>query len=140
MSDHNSAPPAAPAGWAVQSVTDVFSYHAGPVYFREAGPVPGVGIFADERHRNTGDIVHGGALLMLADMSLFDICHRKLGRFKAVTLTLSSEFLSPAPVGAFIEASGEMLGGGRTILMARGLVSSQGKPLMSFSGSLRRFE
>ena len=133
-------PRPAPDGWVLQTRRANFAWHAGPFYFRKEGPAPGVGFFSEPHHANMGETVHGGALLTLADMSLFDTCHRKVGRFKAVTITLNTEFLAPAPVGAFIEASGEMIGGGKTILIVRGMVSAGGTPLMNYSGTLRRFE
>jgi uncharacterized protein (TIGR00369 family) len=139
VSSPNEARPA-PEGWVLQTWRGNFAWHAGPIYFRKEGGPPGVGFFSESHHANRGETVHGGALLTLADMALFDICHRKLGRFNAVTITLNTEFLSPAPVGAFIEASGELIGGGKTVLIARGTVTTSGKALMNFSGTLRRFE
>ena len=129
----------APTGWVLQSHPQTFSAHAGPFYFRDKGPTPGVGFFAEPHHANLGGIVHGGALMTLADMSLWDICRRVEGNFRAVTVTLNSEFLAPGPVGAFIEASGEMTKAGRSYLFARGLVTAEGKSLLSFSGTLKRF-
>jgi acyl-coenzyme A thioesterase PaaI-like protein len=133
-------PRPAPEGWVLQHRRANFAWHAGPYYFRAEGPTPGVAFYSEPHHGNAADAVHGGALLTLADMALFDAAFRKVGRFRAVTLTLTSEFLAPAPIGAFIEAAGEVIGGGRKIIILRGLVSSAGAPLMSFSGTLRRFE
>ena len=130
----------APEGWVSKQVLDGFGYVAGPYYFRADPATPGVGFYAEERHTNLRGIIHGGALLTLADMSLFDICFRKIGRFKAVTVTLNSEFLGAGPVGEFIEATGEMTGGGKSLLFARGIVTAKGKPLLSFLGTLKRFE
>lgn len=128
-----------PPGWVLQSHPQTFSAHAGPFYFREKGAAPGVGFFSEPRHANLGGIVHGGALMTLADMSLWDICRRSEGNFKAVTVTMNAEFIGPGPVGAFIEATGEMTKAGRSLLFARGLVTANGKSLLSFSGSLKRF-
>lgn len=139
MTDKPLSARAAPPGWVLQSHPQTFSAHAGPFYFREKGPTPGVGFFAEPHHANLGGIVHGGALMTLADMSLWDICRRVEGDFRAVTVTLNSEFLAPGPVGAFIEASGEMTKAGRGFLFARGLVTAEGKSLLSFSGTLKRF-
>lgn len=140
MSDafQNSRP--APEGFVLQSHRDTFSGRAGPFYFRAAGPTPGVGFFAEPHHANVADIVHGGALLTLADMALFDICHRAVGRFKGVTVSLNCEFLGPGPIGAFIEATGEMTRGGKRLLYSRGLITAAGKPVMSFSGILKRLD
>ena len=134
----NREPRPAPEGWVLQDFKDGFAYEAGPFYFRAERATPGVGFYSEPRHANLGGIVHGGALLTLADMALFDICFRARGRFRAVTVTLTSEFLEAAPVGEFIEATGELVGGGKSILFARGLVSANGRRLMSFSGTLKR--
>lgn len=131
---------AMPPGWKIQSFPDTFSAHAGPFWFRDyAEKEPGVGFLAEPRHANAGGIVHGGALLTLADMSLWDICRRAIGPFKAVTLTLNSEFLAPGRIGAFIVATGEPLRIGKSLLFARGVLASDGETLMSFSGTLKRF-
>jgi uncharacterized protein (TIGR00369 family) len=129
-----------PEGWVMQSFPDTFSAHAGPFWFRDyASKEPGVGFLSEAHHLNAGGIVHGGALLTLADMSLWDICRRVVGPFKAVTLTLNSEFLSPGPVGKFIVATGEPMKIGKSLLFARGAVACEGETLLSFSGTLKRF-
>ena len=128
----------APEGWTLQSHNETFSGHAGPFYFREEGAPSGVGFFAEAHHANLGGIVHGGALLTLADMALWDICRRETGIFKGVTVTLNSEFVGAGPVGAFIEATGEMVRAGRKLMFARGIITANGDALMSFSGTLKR--
>lgn len=127
-----------PKGWTKQSHLDTFSGHAGPYYFREEGSVAGVGFVSASHHLNGLGVVHGGALLTLADMALWDICRREVGLFRGVTVTLNAEFLSPGRAGAFIEASGEMVKAGRKMMFARGLVTAEGEPLLSFSGTLKR--
>lgn len=131
-------PRPAPDGWVLQDFRDGFAYRAGPIYFRVAGPTPGVAFFSEPRHANLGGIVHGGALLTLADMALFDACFRTHGRFRAVTVTLNSEFLDAGRVGEFIEASGELVGGGKTLMFVRGLVTAGDRRLLSFSGTVKR--
>jgi len=138
MTDANKPLRETPAGWVFQSHPQTFSHHAGPFYFREKGSVPGVGFFAEPHHANLDGIVHGGALMTLADMSLWDICRRSEGDFEAVTVTMNAEFIGPGPVGAFIEATGETTKAGRSLLFARGLVTVSGKSLLSFSGMLKR--
>ena len=129
-----------PDGWVLQSFPDTFSFHAGPYYFREASSkTPGVGFFSEQMHSNAGGIVHGGALMTLADMSLWDICRREIGMFRAVTVTMNAEFIGRGPIGKFIEATGETTKVGRSLLFARGMISCEGEALLSFSGSLKRF-
>ncbi len=132
--DVRSAPP----GWVLQSHMQTFSGHAGPFYRREDGPASGMGFYAEPHHANLGNVVHGGALMTLADMSLFDICFRAAGRLKAVTVTMNAEFIGPGPIGEFIEASGEMTRAGKSLLFARGLITANGNSILSFSGTLKR--
>lgn len=128
-----------PDGWKIQSFPDTFSAHAGPFWFRDyAQSAPGVGFFSEAHHANAGGIVHGGALMTLADMSLWDICRRVVGPFRAVTLTLNAEFVAPGPIGRFIVATGEPVKIGKSILFARGVVACEGETLISFSGALKR--
>ncbi|MEL7488853.1 MAG: hotdog domain-containing protein, partial [Pseudomonadota bacterium] len=78
---------AAPEGWVRQDHLETFSGRAGPYFFREAGGPAGVGFYAEPHHLNLGGVVHGGALLTLADMALWDICRREIGIFMGVTVT-----------------------------------------------------
>lgn len=140
MTDESSHPKLRPAppGWVLQGHRETFSGHAGPYYFREEGAEAGVGFFAEPHHANMGGVIHGGALLTLADMALWDICRRKIGVFKGVTVTLNAEFVGGGPVGEFIEASGETTRVGGKLLFARGLVTAKGEALLAFSGTLKR--
>lgn len=134
----DTKPRPAPDGWVLQRHIGTFSGHAGPYYFREDGPVPGVAFFAEPHHANLAGVVHGGALLTLADMALWDICRREIGIFKGVTVTLNSEFVGGGPVGEFIEATGETTRVGGKLLFARGLVTAKGETLLAFSGTLKK--
>lgn len=127
-----------PDGWRPQSHLETFSGHAGPFYFRDPGPIPGVGFFSEAHHANLAGVVHGGALMTLADMSLWDIASREIGMFRGLTVTMNSEFVGPGPIGAFIEATGEVTRAGRKLVFARGLVTSGGEPILSYSGTLKR--
>jgi len=128
-----------PAGWVLQSHLDSYSGHAGPFYFRdETAGCPGVGLLTEPHHANVGGMIHGGALLTLADMSLWDICRRAAGPLQAVTLTLNAEFIAPGPIGHFIIASGVATRIGRSILFARGEIRFGEQLLLTFSGTLKR--
>ena len=130
----------APEGWVLRVHENSFSGRAGPFYFRTDGVRPGVGFFSKEHHGNLNDMVHGGALMTLADMALFTICYERLEGDMAVTVTLNSEFLGAGPIGKFIEASGEVTRAGRSLIFARGMVECEGKSLLAFSGILKRVQ
>ena len=128
----------APPGWVSPPWLKTFSAHAGPFYFREEGGPPGVGFYAEPHHGNIADAVHGGMLMTLADMSLFDIAMRAASIERAVTVTMNAEFVGPGRIGDFIEATGELVKEGGSLLFLRGMISSNGNAIMSFSGTLKR--
>ena len=51
---------------------------------------------------------------------------------------MSSDFVDAARIGERLEATGEVIRGGRSLVFIRGLVSAQGRPVMSFSGVLKK--
>ena len=89
-------------------------------------------------HLNGGGAIHGGALMSFADFSLFSIAHKELEGVRAVTLTCNSEFLSAGELGGMIEAHGEVLRETRSLIFVRGLVTQGSRPLLAFSGTLKK--
>lgn len=138
MSTNPDDHPPAPEGWKLQELSEHFGTQAGPFYWR-LGAEPGVGFFSSVRHANIQKFVHGGMLMTLADMSLWDVARRKIGPFRGVTLTLNAEFLAPGPMGVFIDATGEVLRAGKSIVFVRGVVRAGAETVLSYSGTLKLF-
>jgi|CXWL01.1.fsa_nt_gi uncharacterized protein (TIGR00369 family) len=89
-------------------------------------------------HLNGSGAIHGGALMSFADFSLFCIAHNALQGVRAVTLTCNSEFLSAGELGAWVEAEGEVLRETRSLIFVRGLVTQVSRPVLAFSGTLKK--
>jgi uncharacterized protein (TIGR00369 family) len=81
--------------------------------------------------------IHGGALVTFADYSLFQIAYDHLRGLDAVTVTLNSEFLAGAPLGARLICRGEVVKSGRSLLFIRGLIETDGTAVLNFSGVLK---
>ncbi|MEM8770390.1 MAG: PaaI family thioesterase [Pseudomonadota bacterium] len=127
-----------PDGWEIGRYGHTFSGRAGPFYFRKDGVAPGVGFFSEPSHGNLGNVVHGGALMTLADMALFTVAMHNEEAYRAVTVTFNAEFLAPAPIGAFITATGEVTRRGKSLVFVRGMVSAAETDSLAFSGTLKR--
>jgi len=78
--------------------------------------------------------------MTLADMALWDICRRVIGRFHGVTVTMNAEFVGPGEIGKFIMATGEATKIGKSLMFARGQVTCEGETLLVFSGTLKRIK
>ena len=126
------------AGWQTWE-TDPFEHGAaGPFYFRtdEAGPV--TAFRAEQKHMNGGNVMHGGCLMTFADFSLFALAHEDEEGVSGVTVAFNAEFLSGAVVGDYIEARGDVLRNGKSLIFVRGIVTAEGRPVLNFSGTIKK--
>lgn len=128
------------AGWLTWSGgSDPFETAIGPFCFRVEPDGRARSAFQPRRdHLNGGGTIHGGALMSFADFALFSIAHNALRGTKAVTLTCNSEFLSAGDLSAWVEAEGEVLRETRSLVFVRGLITQARRPLLAFSGTLKK--
>lgn len=127
------------AGWTTWSTGgDPYETFLGPFCFRLDGGKARCAFQPRQDHLNGGGTVHGGALMSFADFALFAIAHNALRGAKAVTLTCNCEFLSAGGLDGVIEADGDVLRETRTLVFARGVVSQKARPVLAFSGTLKK--
>jgi uncharacterized protein (TIGR00369 family) len=119
------------AGW-LHWPSDNWEVNGGPFYFRlEADG-------AQAKHMNGQGHMHGGALMTFADYSMFGIAAGALAETAAVTVSMNCDFISGANIGDLVEATGEITRQGRTLIFQRGLITCDGRTVMTFSGVLMR--
>ncbi len=126
------------AGWETWP-GEPFDGRAGPFFHRhDADGGVRCAFRAEQGHTNGLGRVHGGCLLTLADYCMFAVATTHLHDSNLVTATLNSEFVSAGIQGDLIEATGEVIKAGRTMVIVRGIVSVRAKPLLTFSGTMVR--
>jgi uncharacterized protein (TIGR00369 family) len=127
------------AGWSAwRPAFDPFEALTGPFYFRiEADGSVRCAMRAQAQHMNAGGAVHGGLLLTFADYALFAIAQDALAG-PAVTVSLNGDFMGPATLGDLLEATGEVVRAGGSLVFVRGLISTGGAPVMTFSGVIKK--
>jgi acyl-coenzyme A thioesterase 13 len=128
------------AGWETYGVPNTtFDSTVNPFYFRteEDGSVR-CAFKAEERHMNFGGRMHGGCLMTFADVCLFQIAERAMEGTIGVTVQLDSTFIDGAYVGEIVEATGEVMKSGRSLIFVRGKLTTGDRLLMSFSGIIRK--
>jgi uncharacterized protein (TIGR00369 family) len=111
----------------------------GPLYLNLDDDRLALGFRVEMRHCNPMRICHGGMMATFVDMLMpFAAIHQgKLqGRFLP-TVHLSQEFLAPAPLGSWVEGTGQLLRATRTLLFARCEVTADGTPCASGTGIFR---
>ena len=127
------------AGWNWYPGGDPFEDHAGPFYWRkDPDGTPRCAFRAEKKHLNGGGFLHGGCVMTFADYALFVIAREHLAGGHTVTATLNGEFVGTAHEGALVECTGEVVKAGRSMIFVRGLITSGGETLMSFSSVLKK--
>jgi uncharacterized protein (TIGR00369 family) len=127
------------AGWNHFVGGDPFEDHAGPFYWRkdEQGR-PRCAFRAEKKHMNGGGFMHGGCIMTFADFALFVIARDVLTESHSVTATFNGEFVGSVPEGALVEATGEVVKAGRSMVFVRGLITTGKDPVMSFSAVIKK--
>jgi len=112
-----------------------FMEAVGPIYIRRGqGPLVS-GIRIEHRHCNSNMVAHGGMLASLADVVL-GIGGLELASVQGffITITLTTDFVGPAPLGAWVECEPELVRRTRTMMFVQGLFRAGGKPVLRASG------
>lgn len=126
------------AGWSCYPGGDPFEDLAGTFYFKidEDGPV--CAFRAERKHLNGGGFLHGGCVMTFADFSLFVIARDVIDGSSTVTATFNCELVGTAFEGDLVECRGEVVKAGRSMVFVRGMITSKGEPLASFSSVLKK--
>ena len=117
---------------------DPFEHHIGPLGYKklEDGRYT-CAFYAEKKHLNGGDFLHGGMLMGFADFCLFALAGDTL-QGPAVTLSFNADFTAAVGAGRLIECEGEVVRNTRSIVFVRGIIRSGDIPLLNFSGVVKR--
>ena len=114
---------------------------AGPFYFKTDEQDVVAAFRAQSKHMNQGGVVHGGCLMTFADFSLFAFAAKELGEGGyGLTVAFTSEFLSGAKEGQLLEARGDVLRAGGSLIFVRGVITADGTPCLNYSATLKRLK
>jgi uncharacterized protein (TIGR00369 family) len=129
------------AGWRQWVGGDPYEDLSGPFYFKaDADGRIRCAFRAEKKHMNGGGFMHGGCMLTFADYALFVIGGEALKDTHAVTVSLNGEFVGPAHEGDLVEATGEVVRAGGSLVFLRGMISTGGETMMTFSGVVKKIK
>jgi uncharacterized protein (TIGR00369 family) len=125
------------AGWYTWT-RDAFETQSGPFWHRmEHDGRIRCAFRVEKKHLNGVKNVHGGCFMSFADYCLFATAAPIL-EGPGVTLSFACEFLDAAREGDLVEGVAEITRVGKSIIFLRGMLSSAGRPVLSFSASIKR--
>ena len=132
-----AAMPAVPPGFRPMPAGGDFMKVNGPLHIALDGERVLIGFRVESRHCNPMGNCHGGMLASFCDMLLPMSAHRKSeavrNRFLP-TISLQIDYLAPVVLGAWVQGEAEVLRVTRSLVFARGLVTSNGEPAVRVSG------
>ena len=125
------------AGWRTWS-RDAYETNNGPFWHRmeDDGGIH-CAFRVEKKHLNGGNFVHGGCFMSFADYCLFATAATIL-QGPGVTMSFACEFLDAAREGELIEGRAEITRAGKSVLFMRGTLTSSERPVLSFSGTIKR--
>jgi uncharacterized protein (TIGR00369 family) len=124
-------------GWRTWS-RDNFETNNGPFYHRmeDDGSIR-CAFRVEKKHLNGASNVHGGAFMSFADYCLFAVASPLL-QGPAVTVSFGCEFLDAAREGELVESGCEIMRAGSSMIFLRGVLRCGDRPLLTFSGTIKR--
>ena len=126
------------SGWYRWTGVDPFEDAVGPFFVRRDDQGIVTGFRPGPANRNGHGSVHGGCMMTFADFSLFMIAGSGGQEVRGVTVTFNCEFVGPAQPGQLLEARGDVVRAGRSLIFVRGIITADGEPALSFSGTIKR--
>lgn len=125
------------AGWSRYDAGEGYDRQIGPFWFRHDDGHR-CAFRAQQKHMNLGGRVHGGCLMSFADIALFQIAYQEMEGRRGVTVQLDSTFVDAGRLGDWIEAEGEVVRSGGSLIFVRGRIVSGERTLMTFSGIIKK--
>jgi uncharacterized protein (TIGR00369 family) len=120
-----------------------FTRHVGPIYVTHEGLEPGeavrFGFEVSQQHCNTRLVCHGGMLASVLDLVLACTLRDTSGVSGPLpTISLSLDYLAPAPLGAWIESRASVLRVGASVGFAQALLLGPAGVVLRGSGAFKR--
>lgn len=126
-------------GWHNWSGETFENTTAGPFYFKDVDGENVSRFRAAQKHMNADGVMNGGCLMSFADFALFAIPKDHIDDNCGVTVAFNCEFISGPVVGALMEARGEIIRAGNSIIFVRGIITGDGQICLNFSGTIKKF-
>jgi uncharacterized protein (TIGR00369 family) len=133
MSDASTQFDPAAAGWRSLR-PEGYPALIGPFWYKREEGGFRYGFPVEARHLNNGGVVHGGMLMSFADDVLGMTVWEAAGRKPCTTVQLSTQFISPARPGDFVEGRAEVMRATRSLVFVRGLVTVADRTVIHADG------
>ncbi|MEX3928695.1 PaaI family thioesterase [Paraburkholderia sp. BR10936] len=127
-----------PEGFALMPEFGPFHQMFGPTYFRKSERGHVVGMYVREAHRNLGQMMHGGAVCMLADTAItWASKYSRQPAVRVLTTGLTVNFMGNAEPGDWVEAHVDVLRSGKRVIFSDCRIWANAKCIAQASGQFQ---
>ena len=124
-----------PEGFLPRRAGGPFLDPIGPIYLRAGEGGSTFGIRLERRHCNNQSVAHGGMLATIADIVLGIGGTEQAGTpGHFITVSLVTDFLAPAPLGAWLECRPALLRRTARLMFVEGRFTADGTAVLRASG------
>lgn len=125
--------------YRIVDTLDPHEMNTGPFYWRRRDE-DGLkfAFVAEQKHCNSGGIVHGGLLMTFADMVMCVAGQEGTNDQGVFTISFNSEFIASAKVGETVKARTEVTRRTGRMAFVRGEIYTENEMVMTCSAVLRR--
>jgi uncharacterized protein (TIGR00369 family) len=122
-----------PEGYEQMPIFGPFHEAQGPMYVKRTGTGHIVGMLVEDKHRNRGQMMHGGMICTLADTAThWAAKHAREPKLKVLTTGLSVNLIGNAKPGEWVEAHAEVVRAGRSVVFATCLIKCGDRVVAQF--------
>jgi uncharacterized protein (TIGR00369 family) len=127
-----------PEGYERMPTFGPFHELLGPMYVKQVERGFIVGLRVEDKHRNRGQMMHGGMVCTLADSaSHWAAKHSRQPLAKMLTTGLSVNLMGNAEPGAWVEAHAEVLRAGRSVVFTNCHITCAGRVIAQASAQFQ---
>jgi|HubBroStandDraft_1064217.scaffolds.fasta_scaffold00083_9 acyl-coenzyme A thioesterase 13 len=124
-----------PDGFALSAHSSAYTDHVGPLWERAVEGDYRIGLRVEARHANRRGFCHGAVIGFLADVELGRVIgYTRKPRLETVTAKLDLAFMTPARLGAWLEATGRIDRLGTRLAYSSGFVLADGVAVARMTG------
>lgn len=110
----------------------------GPLYIRRQDGLDIIGWRVRQAHCNAYPMAHGGMTAAFADiLTSYAVYSSQEPRGEVLTISLTTDFLSAAPLGAWVEGCGKVVAMGKTVAFSTCQIHADGKLIAHASGKFK---
>jgi uncharacterized protein (TIGR00369 family) len=134
-----TAPPPPPPGFVPATHGGPYAVSLGPFFVERGERLVRLGLRVQRRHCNSAGAAHGGMVASLADLGLIhavSVLRERQGqpRVPLSTVSMSLDYLGPAPEGSWLEIAAEVTRLGGSLAFVEGAMTADGRRVARASG------